>query len=354
MRKVRVERVLSGVKLGKAIFTPDGRILLDQGIELKESYLDKIREFGISEIYVEDEISQDIEVRDVICDKTRTEAKSLIKELFSRHSFTVAFDFEQVKALVERIIDEILANEDLLVNLSDIRLVDDYTFEHSVNVCTLSAIIGVGLGYSHGQLTDLGVGALLHDIGKLKIPDEILKKPYQLTAEEFEEIKKHTVYGYELLKNNGRVSALSSFIAFSHHERFDGSGYPMQLKGDSIHECARIVAVADVYDALTSDRVYRKSLKAHEVFDYITALGSHHFDQKAVDSFIKYIAVYPVGTGVMLSTREKGLVVRVNKSLPTRPVVRVVCGELGNRLESSYELDLSKRLNVFIVDSCEL
>jgi HD-GYP domain-containing protein (c-di-GMP phosphodiesterase class II) len=142
----------------------------------------------------------------------------------------------------------------------------------------------------------LGVGALLHDIGKLKIPEEILKKPSQLTVEEFEEIKKHTTYGYEILKNFENISMESAFIALGHHERFDGSGYPLQLRGENIYQFARIVAVADVYDALTSDRVYRKKLKPHESVEYITSLGTDHFDKEIVDNFIKHIAVYQLGT----------------------------------------------------------
>jgi HD-GYP domain-containing protein (c-di-GMP phosphodiesterase class II) len=232
--------------------------------------------------------------------------------------------------------------------------VDDYTFAHSVNVCVLSIISGIGLGYSISRLKELGVGAILHDIGKLKVPQELLKKPSQLTVEEFEEIKKHTIYGYEILKNNKKVSMVSAFIAFGHHERYDGSGYPLQLKGESIHHCARIVAVADVYDALTSDRVYRKKIKPHEAIEYILSLSAHHFDEEIVQSFIRFVAIYPVGTGVILNTKERGVVISENKDMPTKPVIRVVYSEKGKKVSKYYEIDLSSSKNVFITEACEL
>jgi HD-GYP domain-containing protein (c-di-GMP phosphodiesterase class II) len=128
----------------------------------------------------------------------------------------------------------------------------------------------------------------------------------------------------------------------------------MHIKAEGIHQCARIVAVADVYDALTSDRVYRKKLKAHEVFEYITALGSHHFDKTVVDTFTKYVAVYPIGTGVILNSKQKGIVARVNTKLPTRPVVRIIFDENNEKLMNYFEIDLSQSLSLFILDSCEI
>ncbi|MCX7843513.1 MAG: HD domain-containing protein [Clostridia bacterium] len=354
MRRIHLDNILPGMKLGKTIFTSEGKVLLAAGIELRNNYIDKLRNNGIFEIFIEDDISYHVDIPDVICEKTRLQAKIIVKKLMESSSFCSTINIGKVKEIIDKIIDELLSSKSILVSLSEIKSVDDYTFEHSVNVCILSLITGIGLGFNLTRLMDLGVGALLHDIGKMRIPEEILKKPSQLTVEEFEEIKKHTIYGYEILKNNPNVSMISAFIAFAHHERFDGSGYPLQLKSENIHQCARIVAVADVYDALTSDRVYRKKLRPHQVVEYITSLGSHHFDNDIVQEFIKYISVYPVGTGVVLSTKERGLVVRVDKSFPTRPVVRIVYNEFFERLAVCRELDLSKILNIHIVDCCEI
>lgn len=354
MRRVNIESINFGVKLARTIFSSDGGILLEQGVELRESYIEHLKNHGISEVYLEDDISQDIVVKDVIRDQTRSDAVVLVKKLMTNYQFTNSIDVEAVKKTVNEILDELLGNDDILYNLSEIKSVDDYTFEHSVNVCILSLITGIGLGFDISRLRDLGTGAMLHDIGKLLIPREILKKPSQLTVEEFEEIKKHTILGYELLKKSGRVSLTSAYIAFGHHERYDGSGYPLQLKNENIHMYARIVAVADVYDALTSDRVYRKKLKPNEVFEYITSLGIHHFDPNVIENFVKYVTVYPVGTGVLLNTRERGIVVRDNRSLPTRPVIRIVYDENMKKKAVSKDIDLSEHTNIFIVDGCEV
>ncbi|MDP4094229.1 MAG: HD-GYP domain-containing protein [Bacillota bacterium] len=354
MRKVQVDKAQPGSILAKSIFTADGRELLSAGIEVRPAFFKKLKEHGINEIYIEDDISNNIQISDVVKDQTRQEAKELVKNIMNNYTLASSFNSERVKGIIDNILKELLESDEIIINLSDIKSVDDYTFEHSVNVCMLSLITGIGLGFDLPKLKDLGVGAILHDIGKLRIPEEILKKPSQLTVDEFEEIKKHTVYGYEILKNNHKVSMMSAFIAFGHHERYDGSGYPLQIKGDSIHQCARIVAIADVYDALTSDRVYRKKLRPHEVVEYITSLGSNHFDQKIVESFIKYIAIYPKGTGVLLNTKEKALVVKNNKKIPTRPVVRVVYTPTGEKISEPYDVDLASQNSIYILDACEL
>lgn len=354
MHRVHIEKVQTGMKLARTIFNSDGGVLLSKGIELRESLLDKLKRNGIKEIFLEDEMSQDVVVSDVINENTRNEAVVLVKNMMNNYLFTSSVEIEPVKEMVNKLIGELLDNNDIVNNLSEIRSVDDYTFEHSVNVCILSLITGIGLGYDISGLRELGVGAMLHDIGKMCIPREILKKPSQLTVEEFEVIKKHTVFGYEILKKSDRVNLVSAYIAFGHHERYDGSGYPLQLKSDNIQQCARIVAVADVYDALTSDRVYRKKLKPNEVFEYITSLGAHHFDPKVIENFVKYVTVYPVGTGVMLNTRERGLVIKANRIMPTKPVIRVVYDEQQKKMGNFYEMDLAEKTNLFIIDSCEL
>lgn len=354
MRKIPMDSVLPGMRLARTIFNTDGRILLASGTLLKESYIERLINNKISEVYIDDEISKGVEINDVICQETKLQAKLLVKKLMENYAFSHALNVKKIGEIVGRIIDELLENNDIIVNLSDIKLVDDYTFEHSVNVCILSLVTGIGLGYNPLRLMDLGVGAILHDIGKLRISEKILKKPSQLTNEEFEEIKKHTVYGYEILKDKPNISMISAFIAFAHHERYDGSGYPLNLKGENIHQCARIVAVADVYDALTSDRVYRKKLRPHEVIEYITSLGSQHFDKEIVECFVKYIAVYPVGTGVVLNTQETGLVVRLNPKTPARPVIRIIYDKDKKKLKNFYEIDLSKDKSVYVSSPCEI
>jgi len=350
VRRVNLDKIQSGAILAKTVMTLEGRVLLASGMKLTEEYKRKLKANGITEIYIEDEISKNLHVPEVVHEEIISEAKRKIKLMMNNPSIKTSIDGFQVMKIVEKIITDILLNKDIVANLSDIRSVDDYTFSHSVNVCILSLIIGIGFGYSGDKLRELGVGSILHDIGKVMISQEILKKPVQLSSKEFEEIKKHTIYGYELLKKTKGITMMASHISLGHHERLDGSGYPYQLRGNDIHKAARIVAVSDVYDALTTDRVYRKKLMPHEVIDYITSLASYHFDQEVVDVFIRYIAYYPVGTGVILNTGEKGIVKKYNKKYPTRPVVRVVMDAEGKMLSKHKEVDLSNELKYRIVE----
>ena len=361
MRRVHIDSVQFGNKLARTIYGSDGGILLAKGIELKECYIEKLRDYGIYELYLEDGESPEsgdpegICFQSVIHEETRREAVVLMKKVMNEYSFSQSLNVENVKIMVNKIIDELLGNKDIIYSLSQIRSVDDYTFEHSVNVCILSLITGIGMGFDSQGLMELGTGAMLHDIGKLRIPRAILKKPSQLTAGEFEEIKKHTFYGYDMLKKSGKVSLISAYIAYGHHERYDGSGYPLQLKKENIQLYARIAAVADVYDALTSDRVYRKRLKPNEVYEYITFLGANHFDPRVVQSFVKYVSIYPIGTGVLLNTGERGIVTGYkNKNMPTRPIVKIIYDSGMDKQNICREIDLSEQTNIFIADGCEV
>ena len=255
-----------------------------QGVELKQGYLDLLKKRGIAEIYLDDDLSAGIEVHDVVNETTRNEAVSLVKKIMTGYCFSDTIDVENVKKVVNKIVDELLASDDILYNLTEIKTVDDYTFEHSVSVCILSLITGIGLGMDMAQLRELGLGAILHDIGKLCIPRDPETEPAD--SRRIRGNKKHTVLGYELLKKSGQLYLVSAYIALGHHERYDGSGYPLRLKNEEIQMYSRIVAVADVYDSLTSDRVYRKKLKSHEVYDYITSMGIHHFDPLVVENFV--------------------------------------------------------------------
>jgi len=354
MRRIDVDSIKKGAKLARSIFSSDGGVLLAEGITLDERYIEVLKNRGITQIYIEDEISKGIEVKDAVKEETRNEAVVLVKNMMTGHKFISSPEIEEVKATVEKIIGELLRNNDIVYSLSDIKSLDDYTFQHSVNVCILSTITGISLGFGEERLKELAVGAILHDIGKMCISKEILHKPGQLTISEFEEIKKHTVYGYEMLRKNDNLGLASAYIAFGHHERYDGSGYPLQLKGNNIEIYCRIVAVADVYDALTSDRVYRKRLRPNEVYEYITSLGVNHFDPKVVENFVKFVSIYPVGTGVMLNTRERALVIKDNRDAPTKPVVRIIHDDDSGIKRIYKEIDLSKQTSLFIIGGCDI
>lgn len=350
MRKVSLERVRAGVRVARTIQSLDGIILLSAGAELTNEKIDQLKHYNITEIYIEDELSRGIPVTEIVKEEIITDVKAQIKTIMTTPSLRISVDGKKVMEMVENLLSNLLKSEFIIMNLSDIRSVYDYTFSHSVNVCIMSLITGIVMGIKGEALKELGVGALLHDIGKVMIDDEILQKPTNLTINEFDEVKKHTVYGYEILKNSKDVSSTAQIIALSHHERKDGSGYPYNLKNNDIPVPARIVAIADVYDALTTNRIYRKKMLPHEVVDYMCSLSNKHFDKIALDAFISHIANYPVGTAVVLNSGEKGLVAKYNKNFPNRPVIRVVIDENGKMLVKPKEIDLFRRPEYRIVD----
>ncbi|MGB7605864.1 MAG: HD-GYP domain-containing protein [Lutisporaceae bacterium] len=348
MRKISIDKVREGMLLAKTLFSIDGNILLNSGIKLKESYINKFKEIGISEIYIDDQISSDIVIDDVIRDETRFEARMAVKKAMDSMVHSNSVDVKPIRNVVGKIIEELLTVRDAVINLQDIKSLDNYTFAHSANVCVLSAITGISMGYDGERLKELCLGALLHDIGKTKIPYEILNKPGPLTTEEYEEMKKHTKYGYEILKQSGDISVYTSYIALTHHEKFNGDGYPLGLKGKDIHEFSRIVSIADVYDAMTSDRIYRKKINISEAVEYLISLGNYQFDYDIVRKMIEHISIYPLGTYVSLSTGELAIVVDTNKKYPNRPVIRLIKDSNGDFYNNLKEIDLTSNNCILI------
>lgn len=350
MRRVLVENLREGMVLARNMYSYDGNVLLNAGIVLRNSYISRLKGLDIRDLYIEDEISRDIYIQDVISDETRFEARINIKNAMDSIRYGKSLDVAPVRNSVCKMIDELMENKEMMVNLQDLKSNDQYTFSHSVNVCVLSLITGISMNYDEGKLRELGIGAMLHDVGKTRIPVEILNKPYSLDPDEYEIVKKHTNYGYELLKKTQVLSTYASYIALTHHERYDGKGYPLGLSGNEIHEFSKIVSVADVYDAITSDRVYRKRVNVNDAIEYLIGMGNHQFDYNIVRAFVEHIATYPPGTCLRLNTGEKAIVVDINKRYPNRPIVRILTDQEGQPLEEPKEVDLTKNNTLLITE----
>ena len=191
-----------------------------------------------------------------------------------------------------------------MINLVDIKSMDNYTYQHSVNVALLSLVLGVQLQLNQNELYNLCIGALLHDIGKTLIPKQLILKPGPLTDEEYKTVKEHTTKGYDFLKGCLEIPAPARIVALQHHEKINGYGYPDNIKNKSINRFARIVSIADVYDALTSDRPYSKAMCPNDAVEYIFSHGDTQFDYEMVKVFSKAVVPYPPGTLVKLSTSD--------------------------------------------------
>lgn len=343
------------MKLAKRIYGPNGETFLNAGVILTPRYIKRLERLGFSSIYVKDKLLNGLEVKDVIREETRIKAVKQVKNLMVRAGAdgfkSTIICSPEIEKTVEEIVDQVLNNQFPMVNLIDIRSQDEYLFYHSVNVCILSILTGLTLGLGKDCLIDLAIGALLHDIGKTKVPLNILNKPGKLTDEEWEEVKKHTVYGCQMLKNNHTAAK----IAYSHHERVNGEGYPCQKKGSEISLFAQITGIADVYDAVTADRCYRKARHSSEALEMLSGAGDYWFDIKIVEAFMENIAAYPTGTFVEISTGEIGIVVVTPKGHPFFPDVKVFLDAKGNKIEPLYISTLKEALWVNrMVDEKEL
>jgi len=232
-------------------------------------------------------------------------------------------DMDMIRDDIEKALPDMVRNDDVLMRLSQLKQSDDYTFEHSLRVSILATMIGKWLGYGWEQLSELAQAALLFDVGKLKIPDFILTKPDKTTPEEYEVIKKHAQFGYSvLLKTKGMTNNIK-YSALQHHERIDGSGYPLRLKAGQIHEFAKIIMVCDIFDAMTTDRPYKKKVSPFVAAEYISWNSGVTLDSRICYVFLSNLAGFFKGKEVLLSTGQRGKIVFVDVNFPTRPVVQV-------------------------------
>ena len=327
MRYVPIFCLREGMVLAKSLYGSDGSLLLQKGQTLKQSYISHMALYGFQGVYIVDKLSEEIEIKTIIDDELRNSAAKVVKDLYVQ-SLTTGIrqnTTEEAKAVVHSIVEEIIKNRDIMVNMIDLKSYDNYTYYHSVNVGVLSIVVGVALGMNGADLYKLGLGALLHDIGKVFIDKGIIDKPAFLTPEEFEEVKKHPALGYEYLMDANLNLPVSGLIGvLQHHERNDGSGYPEGLSGEEINRLSRITAIADVFDAMTSDRPYRPGMMPSEVMEYLMGGAGTLFDSDLVYLFTRKVAAFPLGTCVLLSNGLTAIVVENYEDCGLRPKVKIV------------------------------
>jgi len=359
MRRTHISTARPGYRLAKPIWTETGSILLGVGVELNDRYLDRLKQMGIDYIYVEDSRTSDIIPEDVLQDETRKKSveavhktmTGLMGEAQGKKNASVKDLGSTFRTLFSDIMTELPNRGDVVVNLINLHVKDGYLFHHAVNVAVLAGVLGIAKGYNRNQLLDLGVGALLFDVGMTVFPDNLWLISTDLTDEQRHRLQKHTEEGYNILRRQFDVSLLSAHCALQHHERFDGSGYPRGLKGGEIHEYAQIVAIADVYDALTSPRPYRKRFSPSEAIEFLYANGNQWFDIELIKLFCKYIAIYPISSTVQLNTGQLGVVSRVDPLVTHRPIVRIIQEADGKETADGYEIDLRQHVNITIVQT---
>lgn len=346
MRKVPLAMITPDMRLGKSIYHYN-QLLLTAGINELNRFTDRLEILGITSIYIEDDISEDIEIEDAISETTRFKCKNALQTAIDRFRLQGDFDMGGITEATSMLIEEILSRPDVLVSLNDIGTTDDSTLVHSVNTTVFSLLLGQRMNLSYAELKSIAEGTVLHDIGKTMINPQILYKSGRLNIEEFDVVKQHTILGYELLKKNPILSELSRIISLQHHERLDGSGYPYGLSGNEINISSKIVAIADMYDALTAERCYRKSMTNHQAYEVLSKEAVDKIDAGLLAVFLKNIAIYPNGSLVKLSDGTRAVVKNQNEGLPLRPVVMVIDDYKGKTVKL-YDLNLAEMLNITI------
>ena len=289
MRLISIHGLKEGMVVGRAFLNEEQHPLLQKNIVLTDSIIDRLRQLKVQYLYIEEKIPNKIETVPQI---KRQKAINEMTTLFRKGKETIFLQeryFPKIENLADELYHIVINHEELLIILTDTYLFNKDIFQHSLNVALYSMAIAMELGNLNDDLHLIGLGALFHDVGKIAIPQSILKKPENLTEDEFSIMKLHTEYGFHILHNIHNISVEVAKCAQQHHERIDGSGYPKGLTAQEIHPYAKIVAVSDVCDALTSNRVYREKISPSKVIRFIQEGSGEIFDRQVVEAFKKCI-----------------------------------------------------------------
>lgn len=320
MLYVPVETLKIGTKLPTDLFFfhTDKVAVLKKGHVITQNLIDKIKNHEIAGVYIKEPDVKYPKPEPLVNPELKKKALDVLKETFEDHEFVPV---ENLVSVADELVDTITSNKNVFVNIMDLKSYDDYTFHHSISVAVISVAIGRQMELKSDVLRQLALCSLLHDIGKIEVPKVLINKPAKLTKEEYEEVQKHVLRGIEYLNDHHIDIALIQSGVATHHERYDGQGYPRQLTGEHIPLFGRIIAIADVFDALTSKRPYREPMAPADAAEYIMGNSGVAFDHELVKVFMQTMEFYPPGTVVQLSTGQTAIV--LHSEHPLRPVVRL-------------------------------
>jgi HD-GYP domain-containing protein (c-di-GMP phosphodiesterase class II) len=347
MRLISTKELKGGEILARAIVTEDYNELLSEGTELKEEYVEKLLNLGISEIYISDENDVSDEDIEILKEEVKEKCKEQIQTIISRHTFSrQSEDMVVLCETADDIINTIMEDDAVVERIYDIKAHKADIFEHSINVCSLSILTALKLGLQHSNIRDIGIGCLLHDIGLKYITVDYLDIDIKyLDNKRQTEYKKHPIYGYDSVQEEAWLPTISKDIILGHHERLDGSGYPLHTKDQPVEQ--RIVAVCDFFDEAICGIGYDRQ-KVYKIIEYLKMNKGTIFDSNVINAMFKFIAVYPARSIVKLNTGETAMVVKQNNGFPERPVLQLVKNSSGEDVSGEIVIDMLKQNNVFI------
>ncbi|TDF42416.1 HD-GYP domain-containing protein [Alteromonadaceae bacterium M269] len=269
------------------------------------------------------------------------QAKSFQKKLLNAVDREIAIDVKQVEAMSNKLVDSLERNSNALLCLTSIREKDSYLLEHSINVGIMLATFATYLGFDKAKIQKLAFAGVIHDIGKIKVPDEILHKPGKLTDDEFVIMRNHVNYGGDYLSQFDDLEPSILETVMQHHEKIDGTGYPNKLRDDEIGMYGRMISIVDCYDAMTAERVYKKGMPSMKAMKILMRESGVHFDGDLVRKFIQCIGLYPAGTLVKMKSQKVGLVTKVNQAKPLEPEVKIFYCAKNRHYLASRDINLA-------------
>ena len=343
MRKCKVDDLTGKEILSRDVLTPEYQILLSEGMVLKQEYIEKLRELNIEEVYVEEDepLAKSVVI---LKEEVKASFQFKVKSILEKHTYSHNYKLEELSRTADHIITNILEEDKVVEQIYDIKGRSSDIYEHSISICSLATIVALKMDIPPRMVHDIGVSCLLHDLGLRYVTIDYTDRNLdELTESEYAEYKKHPIYGYTALRGENWISEESKNMILYHHERLDGSGYP--LKATDIPVECRIVQVCDAFDEMICG-IGCKRVKVYEAVEYLRSLKDIKFDGKIVDTFLEFTAVYPSGSTVLTNEGETGIVLYQNKEFPDRPVLRIIKDKDGRSMDTVK--DLVKVNNVYI------
>ena len=345
MKLVKVEDLKGEEVLARDILTWDYQIILPKGTTIYKDYIEKLKRLDVTEVYINEnkELSKDV---GILKSEMEESIKETVKDILERHTYQNNEELAELSEAADNIIISILEEEQVVEKVFDIKQRSADIYEHSISICSLAILTALKLGVEIRKIHDIGVGCLLHDIGLRYITADFINKDIEsMNNKELVEYKKHPIYGYTSLKNETWISDLSKEIILHHHERLDGSGFPLKSR-EIPFEC-KIVNICDAFDEMICGIGCRR-MKVYEAIEYMKNFKNVLFDGKILNTFLGFTAGYPAGTIVLTNEGETAIVVSQNKDFQDRPVIRIMKDKEGNDIEGEVIKDLIKVHSIFI------
>jgi HD-GYP domain-containing protein (c-di-GMP phosphodiesterase class II) len=348
VRYIRVDDVTDGMKLAQNVIAPCGKTLLLKDLILRAHFVPGLKQYQITHVLIYNDAKAAPNLQ-LLSPQTKLKAIDIAKKLFDDVKLGRFLNSNHITVVVREMVDELLAQTQHLICLHRMGTVEEYLIEHSINTTIISNVIGLRCGFPREKLIALAKAAFLHDIGKTKVPPAILNKPGTLTTDEFESVKLHPQHGFNLIREMPDSTMQIAMVSLQHHEKYNGDGYPIKLANGQIHDFSRIVAISDVYDALTTDRCYRPGLPPDQALEMMSKDRGTHFDPYLYDIFANAVVKYPVGTFVEMTDGTVGSVVALTKDINKPEVILFRVDNEGSVVDR--RINLIKEVNLSIRSS---